>query len=80
MADRILRGDEEIEVERFARVISNALDDALIVTGLVPADQCRPFDMLSKPEQDAIRLAAKNVYLRLAIRDFNTITVVAEGI
>lgn len=72
MAERTLRGDEEQEVEKLARVISNSLDDALITTGLIPATECLPYDMLAPRARDAIKIAAKDVYMQLAINNDST--------
>ena len=55
-------GDEAIEVEKLARLISDELDAALIDVGLIPAGDCLPYDMLSPDARQAIQQAAARVY------------------
>jgi hypothetical protein len=55
-------GDEAIEIEKLARLISDELDTALIENSLIPAGECLPYDMLSPPARRAIKEAAEAVY------------------
>jgi len=58
-------GDEAIEVEKLARLISDELDAALIDVGLIPAGDCLPYDILPPDAQQAIKQAAERVYDQL---------------
>lgn len=58
-------GDEAIEVEKLARLISDELDVALMDVGLIPVGDCLPYDMLSPDAQRAIQVAAARVYDQL---------------
>lgn len=57
--------DRAAEVEKLARMISDELDQALIATGIIRADECLPFDALEESGREAIRIAARRIYDQL---------------
>ena len=55
-------GDEAIEIEKLARLISDELDASLVDVGLIPAGDCMPYDVLPPDARRAIQVAAARVY------------------
>lgn len=57
----------ESEIERLARLMSDELDAALFDAGLIPPDECVPYDRLDAASRGAIQAAARRVYHQLVL-------------
>lgn len=73
---RVLSQEEEQQVLRLARLISDSLDAALIENNVITASQCVPYDQANHYVKESLNDAARNVYMNLhLVRGFGTIHV-----
>lgn len=63
---QLFRADMEAEIEKLSRLMSDELDAALFDAGLIPPEECLPYDRLDAASRGAIQAAARRVYHQLA--------------